>query len=193
MKGEAREKAYVSALTNEPKCKSSYCAGVKVPAFGKKANSPEADGGNRRQTHPVAHYESFFFALSRYDERRHRDSKFSRKATVTGVQPPARFGELTVTNGIASEFLEKPKVQNGFSSGAFFVLERSVFEILSDDDTCNFERGPLARLAAQAELAVHPHAGFWQCMDTFRDFTLLNELWEAGSAPWSLAAELKVR
>lgn len=108
------------------------------------------------------------------------------KATVTAVNPPARFGELLVENGRALEFAEKPQTQTGFISGGFFVLEPSVFDYLTDDDSCSFERGPLAQLASDKQLAVYAHEGFWQCMDTYRDYTLLNELWASGQAPWKV-------
>lgn len=114
--------------------------------------------------------------------RFHREQ--GRLATVTGVFPPARFGELEVDNGRALEFREKPQTQRGRISGGFFVLHKKVFDYLSDDDSCNFERGPLAQLAAEGQLAVYQHDGFWQCMDTFRDFTLLNDMWDAGDIPW---------
>jgi len=107
-----------------------------------------------------------------------------RLATVTGVFPPARFGELEVDNGRALEFREKPQTQRGRISGGFFVLNRKVFDYLTDDDSCNFERGPLAQLAEEGQLAVYLHDGFWQCMDTYRDFSLLNEMWDAGDIPW---------
>jgi glucose-1-phosphate cytidylyltransferase len=105
-------------------------------------------------------------------------------ATVTAVNPPARFGELDVKDGKAIQFLEKPQTQVGLISGGFFVLQRGIFEYLEDEDSCNFERGPLANLASHGQLAVYEHNGFWQCMDTYRDFTLLNDLWNSGQAPW---------
>ncbi len=114
--------------------------------------------------------------------RFHREQ--GRLATVTGVHPPARFGELEVEDGRALEFREKPQTQRGGISGGFFVLNRQVFDYLTDDDACTFERGPLAQLAAEGQLSVYQHNGFWQCMDTYRDFTLLNEMWDAGETPW---------
>ena len=113
--------------------------------------------------------------------------RMGRRATVTGVLPPARFGELVDQDGLALEFREKPQTQEGVISGGFFVLEKEVLDLIPDDDeSCNFERGPLPHLANCGQLAVHRHNGFWQCMDTYRDFTYLNELWESGNPPWRL-------
>jgi glucose-1-phosphate cytidylyltransferase len=109
-----------------------------------------------------------------------------RLATVTGVRPPARFGELVVEDGMALEFREKPQVRTGRISGGFFVLDRRVFDYVEADDSCNFERGPLATLAREHQLMVYPHDGFWQCMDTYRDWMLLNEMWEKQGAPWKV-------
>lgn len=112
-------------------------------------------------------------------------SRTGRLATVTGVHPPARFGELVSDADRVVEFREKPQTQRGRISGGFFVLDREVFRYLSDDDDCNFERGPLAALADEGRLSVFQHDGFWQCMDTYRDLVLLNELWDSGSPPWA--------
>ena len=109
-----------------------------------------------------------------------------RLATVTGVNPPARFGELEVEGGRALHFREKPQTQVGLISGGFFVLNKRVFDYLQDDDACNFEKGPLAELADDGQLSVFSHHGFWQCMDTYRDFVLLNELWAQSAAPWRI-------
>ena len=109
-----------------------------------------------------------------------------RIATVTAVHPPARFGELEVEGGRALHFREKPQTQTGLISGGFFALNPEVFDYLEDDDACNFEKGPLARLADEGQLSVHTHLGFWQCMDTYRDYTILNEMWGSPQPPWKL-------
>lgn len=111
-------------------------------------------------------------------------ARAGRLATVTGVYPPARFGELVSQGDRVLEFREKPQTRQGRISGGFFVLDRAVFDYLSDQDACNFERGPLASLAAEGQLTLYEHDGFWQCMDTYRDLVLLNELWDSGSPPW---------
>ena len=107
-------------------------------------------------------------------------------ATVTGVRPPGRFGELRVEGGRAVEFNEKLQTAEGVINGGFFVFHRSVVEkyLSATDDDCILEREPLQQLARDNQLMVYVHKGFWQPMDTFREWRLLNELWESGRAPW---------
>lgn len=107
-------------------------------------------------------------------------------ATVTGVAPASRFGELLVKGDAVSEFSEKPQTHAGIINGGYFVLDRRVFDYLTDGEDCIFERLPLERLAQDGELMVYRHRGFWQCMDTLRDMQYLNELWEKGEAPWKV-------
>jgi glucose-1-phosphate cytidylyltransferase len=106
-----------------------------------------------------------------------------RMATVTGVHAPARFGELVADGGWVRQFAEKP-AETGWINGGFFVFDRSFFERLSPDPGCVLEHQPLERLAADGELAVYHHQGYWQCADTLRDVELLRGLWDAGEAPW---------
>jgi glucose-1-phosphate cytidylyltransferase len=106
-------------------------------------------------------------------------------ATVTGVRPPSRWGELVVDETRrVTEFREKPQLQEGFINGGFMVLRRGVFDYLSDEPSCNFERGPMESLARNGEMMVFPHDGFWQAMDTYRDLRLLSDMWDSGEAPW---------
>lgn len=105
--------------------------------------------------------------------------------TVTGVHPPARFGELMIRNDQVVAFSEKPQVRDTWINGGFFVFERCFLDSLDDDDSCILERGPLERLAAAGGLHVYRHTSFWQCMDTWRDYRFLNERWSAGAAPWA--------
>ncbi len=107
-------------------------------------------------------------------------------ATVTGVRPPSRFGELVTEGNQVIEFSEKPQVGAGLINGGFFVFKKEVFRYLSDDDNCTLEKEPLERLAKDGELMVYKHDGFWQCMDTLRDMNLLNEYWDSGNAPWKV-------
>jgi glucose-1-phosphate cytidylyltransferase len=107
-------------------------------------------------------------------------------ATVTGVAPASRFGELLVDGNRVREFSEKPQTHSGLINGGFFVLDRRIFDYLSSNENCIFEREPLERLAKDGELMVFKHKGFWQCMDTLRDTQYLNELWEKGEAPWKV-------
>jgi glucose-1-phosphate cytidylyltransferase len=105
-------------------------------------------------------------------------------ATVTGVHPPSRFGELVVEDDDAvSRFAEKPAGES-LVSGGFFVFDRTVLDRLSADPSCVLEKEPLEGLAADGELAVYRHDGFWQCADTVRDVEHLRGLWDSGRAPW---------
>ena len=109
-----------------------------------------------------------------------------RLATVTGVHPTSRFGEITTREGRAVEFNEKPTVAEGVVSGGFFAFERGVFDYFDDDPGLFLETGPLPRLARDGQLAVYLHEGFWHSMDTYRDFQALNKMWEGGQAPWKI-------
>ncbi len=107
-----------------------------------------------------------------------------RIGTVTAVHPAARFGELSVAGELAAAFREKPQIRNGWINGGFFIFNRRVFDYLGGED-CVLEQEPLERLAAEGELAVYRHEGYWQCMDTVRDMELLDSQWASGNAPWA--------
>ncbi|MEX0644268.1 MAG: glucose-1-phosphate cytidylyltransferase [Parvularculaceae bacterium] len=104
-------------------------------------------------------------------------------ATMTAVRPPARYGHIEFDGDSVQEFSEKPQTGEGWINGAFFVLERKVFDYI-DTDEMMFEHEPMRRLAADGELMAYRHDGFWQCMDTLREKYLLNKLWSSGEAPW---------
>jgi glucose-1-phosphate cytidylyltransferase len=104
-------------------------------------------------------------------------------ATVTGVRPLARFGELIVKGDRVIRFAEKPDQGDAWINGGFFVMTPRIFDYIEGDSTL-LEREPLERLAADGQLAVFKHAGYWQPMDTYRDMQHLNELWQSGKAPW---------
>lgn len=107
-----------------------------------------------------------------------------RAATVTAVHPPARFGEMILVDGKVGEFSEKPQVGSGLINGGYFLVNRRIFEYLSTDERCSLEHEPLSRLTRDHELMAFEHRGFWQCMDTVRELTLLREMWDSGRAPW---------
>ena len=106
-----------------------------------------------------------------------------KKASVTAVQPPGRYGALQVEKDSVLGFIEKPEGDGGWINGGFFVLEPAVLDYIEGDSTI-WERDPLQRLAAEGELHAHQHRGFWQPMDTLREKQLLEGLWESGKAPW---------
>jgi glucose-1-phosphate cytidylyltransferase len=109
-----------------------------------------------------------------------------RLATVTAVKPPSRFGELDLDGDRVVSFMEKPATMGGFISGGFFVLNRDVFRHTGDDPALVFELGVLPELARQGQLAAYHHTGFWHAMDGSRDHQVLNDMWNAGQAPWAV-------
>lgn len=104
--------------------------------------------------------------------------------TVTGVRPPGRFGELVGPEGRVVEFNEKPQATGGRISGGFFVASPKLFDYLDDRDDLVFEREPMSKMVIDGELMMFEHDGFWQPMDTSREYQLLNALYEHGKAPW---------
>jgi glucose-1-phosphate cytidylyltransferase len=105
-------------------------------------------------------------------------------ATVTGVRPQSRFGELITSGQQVQRFSEKPNVEQGYINGGFFVFDTRMLDYVTDDDSCILERAPLEKVAADGQLMIYPHHGFWQCMDTLRDLQRLEEEWNGGNAPW---------
>jgi glucose-1-phosphate cytidylyltransferase len=108
-------------------------------------------------------------------------------ATMTVVRPELQFGVAEVgDDGIVSGFQEKPHVDH-WVNGGFFCFEPEVFDYLEEDSV--LERAPLERLANEGNLRAYRHTGFWDCMDTYKDAVLLNELWKSGEPPWRVWAE----
>ena len=107
-------------------------------------------------------------------------------ATLTGINPSSRFGELKVNGNKVEAFSEKPKDGDGLINGGFFVFNRDVFDYLSEDDSCDLEIGALEEIARQGQLMVYKHPGFWACMDTLRDMDYLNRLWAEERAEWKV-------
>jgi glucose-1-phosphate cytidylyltransferase len=106
-------------------------------------------------------------------------------ATLSATFPPGRFGALDLHDNKVSSFKEKPKGDGGMINGGFFVLSPKVIDLIPDDD-CIWEREPLEKLAESGQLSACEHEGFWQPMDTLRDKTHLEELWQTGRAPWKV-------
>jgi glucose-1-phosphate cytidylyltransferase len=106
-------------------------------------------------------------------------------ATVTAVQPPGRYGALDMDGISVRGFIEKPQGDGGWINGGFFVLSPSCVDFIADDAS-SWEGEPLSKLAARGELMAYEHSGFWQPMDTLRDKSHLEELWQSGNAPWKV-------
>jgi len=104
--------------------------------------------------------------------------------TITGVRPPGRFGELRSVDGKVTAFAEKPQVTEGVISGGFFFFEPGFLRYLADDDSCILETHALEAAVADGQVHVFQHDGFWQCMDTPRDWEALERHWTSGHAPW---------
>jgi len=115
--------------------------------------------------------------------KHHKEQK--TLATVTAIQPAGRFGSLEIAGARVKSFLEKPQGDNRWISGGFFVCEPGVFDYINGDNTV-WERDPLEQLASQNQLSVRKYEGFWAAMDTMRDKTYLDELWESKEAPWKV-------
>jgi glucose-1-phosphate cytidylyltransferase len=112
--------------------------------------------------------------------------KTGKIATVTAVQPDARFGGMDLgADGMVNAFREKSKDDAQWINGGFFVLKPEIFNYLRNDmSNTMWEDEPMEKLTADSELAAYKHKGFWKCMDALRDKIELNELWESGKAPW---------
>ncbi len=106
-------------------------------------------------------------------------------ATLTAVQPPGRFGALHIEQGDVTRFVEKPRGDDSWINGGFFVLEPQVLDYIEGDAT-SWEEAPLRNLAADGQLSAYQHPGFWQPMDTLRDKRYLEALWQGGAAPWKV-------
>ena len=106
-------------------------------------------------------------------------------ATVTAVQPPARFGALELNKNKVVSFREKPPGDVNWINGGFFVLEPSVFDYIDDDSTV-WEKEPLENLAKNNQLFAYKHSGFWQPLDTLKEKNKLENLWSSGNPPWKV-------
>ena len=110
-------------------------------------------------------------------------NKSDKLVTLTAVQPPGRFGALDLEGSLVKSFQEKPIGDNSWINGGFFVLETSAIDFIDGDD-CVWEDKPLKTLSKNNELNAYKHYGFWQPMDTLRDYRLLQKRWEEGKALW---------
>jgi glucose-1-phosphate cytidylyltransferase len=106
-------------------------------------------------------------------------------ATLTATQPPGRFGALSIQGTQVKSFQEKPVGDRNWINGGFFVLNKKVIELIEGDQT-TWEQGPVETLSRQNQMHAYFHNGFWRPMDTLRDKTYLEELWQQGKAPWKV-------
>ncbi|MEI6358398.1 MAG: glucose-1-phosphate cytidylyltransferase [Verrucomicrobiota bacterium] len=147
-------------------------------------------GGRLRRALPFIEDETFLFTYGDglSDSDINASIAFHREhgavATMTAVKPSGRFGELAMDGRTITAFREKPEQESGYINGGFMVLDKRVAGYLDDSDTCVFERGPLERLTREGQLKAYCHDGFWQCMDTYREQQMLDQLWRSGNAPW---------
>ena len=108
-------------------------------------------------------------------------------ATLTGVRPPSRFGDVIMdATGQVEKFTEKSQASAGLINGGFFVFNRQIFDRLSLDPNCDFEYGPLEKIAEEGELMLYEHSGQWECMDNTREMNHLNALWAKNEAYWKI-------
>ncbi len=115
---------------------------------------------------------------------RHR--KGDKALTVSAVHPAGRFGEMSIAHdGSVAGFFEKPQTEQGFINGGFMVAKREIIDrYLTRDSDLVFEQEPMQAIQQDGEMLAYQHNGFWQCMDTPREYQLLNELWDNGQRPW---------
>ena len=111
--------------------------------------------------------------------------KNKKLATMTVVNPEARFGKTELSGDMVKSFNEKPKIYNDWVNGGFFVLEPKVFDYIKDDNVI-WEDYPLKKLSSEKNLSAYRHNEFWQPMDTLREKNYLEGLWESNQAPWKL-------
>ncbi|VAX15756.1 Glucose-1-phosphate cytidylyltransferase [hydrothermal vent metagenome] len=121
--------------------------------------------------------------ISRLHNFHHQHGK---SATLTGVCPTGRFGALVADGTCVTEFSEKKDAGGGLINGGFFVFNRNCFDILRETDNTMLETEPMRRLVEQRELQLYRHEGFWEPMDTMREYNMLNRYWESGVAPWKV-------
>jgi len=97
------------------------------------------------------------------------------------------FGVLEINEQQqVNRFFEKPQGDGGWINAGYFVCEPGVFDYIPEDDSCIFEHEPMEKMAADGNLVAYQHKGFWKCMDTLRDKTQLNQMWNDNKAKWKV-------
>jgi len=150
-------------------------------------------GSRIKQLQPYIGEESFCVTYGdglsnvNIEEELNFHNNHNRIATLVGVNPPSRFGELVIgEDNNVSEFIEKAETSGtqGFINGGFYIFNKEVFDYIDKDESCILEQDPLENLVKDGQLQIFKHNGFWQCMDTYREFQLLNSL--VDDSPWLL-------
>jgi glucose-1-phosphate cytidylyltransferase len=148
-------------------------------------------GGRLKRVRPYLGSEDFCFTygdgLANVDIGKliafHRSE--GKLATLTAIQPPGRYGAVGIEDSRVTSFAEKPAGDGAWVNGGFFVLDPRAIDYIDGDQT-PWESEPLKRLSRDDQLRGYQHSGFWQAMDTLRDKNQLEELWQAGNAPWKV-------
>ena len=121
----------------------------------------------------------------------HKES--GKTVTMTAVQPSGRFGALVIKDdNMITSFMEKPKGDESWINGGFFVCQPQVFDYIPNGDDVIFERAPLENLAKDRKLNAYKHEGFWRPMDTLKDKHDLTEMWVKNTAPWAVWLDKEV-
>ena len=110
--------------------------------------------------------------------------KNKRIGALTAVHPPSRFGEIKILDDQVISFNEKSQMGEGYINGGYFIFNRDIFNYVTEDESCDFEFGPIQRLVDENNLMAFKHESFWQCMDNIREKNHLNNLLENKVAPW---------
>jgi len=106
--------------------------------------------------------------------------------TISGVHPPARFGELVAEGDVLTSFEEKAQASQGMINGGYMVFNKELLNYLTTDEKCDLEAGILEKLASEGKIAVYKHDGLWACMDTERDLNYLERIWKNNEAFWKV-------
>lgn len=113
-------------------------------------------------------------------------NKLNKTITISGVHPPARFGELISNGDIVTSFEEKAQTSQGIINGGYMVFNKKLLNYLTEDESCDLEYGLFEELAQNGDIAVYKHNGLWACMDNERDVYNLNKLWKEDKAFWKV-------
>jgi glucose-1-phosphate cytidylyltransferase len=191
-----KQNGHVESLAEQPELAniykfSGFIGGVECGVTMADTGLEAMTGARLRKVKPLVGDDTFMLSygdgLSDIDIEKlvahHQSGK--KLLTVTGVRPPSRFGELQVDDkNNVTGFNEKPQASGGRISGGFFVCEPGVFKYLENREDLVFEKEPIQSIVRDQQMDMYAHDEFWQCMDTYRDWELLNQMFKSGKAPW---------